>query len=147
MNPEEWRPRLLRVTSATFEARGHDGTSHWARTGKGRVAVEPTGPSTVEWEERGEWTEGAGPFGYRTRLRWEFAGDELRLSHLRRGADAPVHLTTLCLDEHGALIPRAPHSCGHDSYLAEVRFDDRGLVLTWHATGPAKDYRLVTTYR
>ena len=147
MNPEAWRLRLLQITRAALEARGHDGATRWARTGTGRVDVKATGPSTIEWEERGEWTEGAGRFGYRTRLRWEFDTDGLRLSHLRRGADAPVHLATLRLDEHGALIPRAPHLCGHDSYLAEVRSDDQGLVLTWHATGPAKDYRLVMTYR
>ena len=147
MTPEEWLPRLLGVTRATLEAEGRDGAASWARTGRGRVAAEATGPSTVEWEERGEWTEGAVPFGYRTRLRWELDGEELHLSHLRRGADAPVHLATLRLDEHGALIPRAPHLCGQDSYLAGVRSDAQGFVLTWHATGPTKDYRLVTSYR
>ncbi|MBO9555987.1 DUF6314 family protein [Cellulomonas sp.] len=40
------------------------------------------------------------------------------------------------------------HDCGRDTYTVAGRFlDDDTFEETWHATGPAKDYRLTTTYR
>ncbi|WP_203758581.1 DUF6314 family protein [Cellulomonas chitinilytica] len=40
------------------------------------------------------------------------------------------------------------HGCGRDTYTVTGRFlgADR-FEEVWHATGPAKDYRLTTTYR
>ncbi|HET7042901.1 MAG TPA: DUF6314 family protein [Gemmatimonadales bacterium] len=147
MNHHDLRAQLLAVTSATLRADGHDGASAWTRSGRGSVVARHTGAEVVEWEESGEWTEAGRSFGYRTALRWTFDGAGVHLAHLRRGPAHPVHLATLTRDPAGALIPKAPHLCGDDRYLAELDCVPGALTLHWRATGPAKDYRLSVTYR
>ena len=147
MTPALLRTRLLGVSAATLQAEGRSGRTRWLRAGSGSVEVVTRRADAIEWIEAGEWTERGVTCGYRTRLRWHFTREGIELSHLRRGPDAPVHLASLHLNEHGALIPRAPHLCGDDQYLAAIRVEAAALTLSWQATGPAKDYRLVTTYR
>lgn len=147
MTPALLRARLMTIATATLHAEGRTGSTRWMRTGSGTVEVATRRGDTIDWSETGEWSERGTVFGYRTRLRWTFRGAQIDLAHLRQGPNAPVHLATLDLNAHGALIPRTPHLCGDDQYLAEVRLDDRSLTLGWRATGPKKDYRLLTTYR
>lgn len=147
MTPAILKLRLRAITHATLLAEGTTGGGPWHREGTGKVSVTLADDRTIEWHESGEWAEADATFGYHTRLRWVFDREEIHLEHLRRGADAPVHIASLVVNERGALIPRAPHLCGDDQYLADLRVDETGITLGWRATGPRKDYRLVTVYR
>ena len=130
------------------EGQGEDGT-RWIRRGSGEVVIHPTGPSLLEWEEWGSWSEqNERPTSFRNRLRWTWdaALDRVQLHHLRRGADWPVHLVDLVPSGADALTSVAPHQCASDRYLAKLILGVDSFELRWQVTGPAKQYSLLTTY-
>lgn len=147
MTPATLHARLLGVTRTAFVAEDQLNDPALPRTGTGVVRASVSAGGAIEWEESGTWNAGEDGANYWNRLRWEFDGAELRLHHLRRGADAPVHLVSLTCDDEGALIPKAPHQCGPDDYFATVSVTPVEIRVSWEVRGPRKGYSLTTTYR
>lgn len=147
MSGRDLRSLLLGIRSITLTADGSTDGPAWQRRGAGSVVPREVAPGEVEWEESGRWSEGPTSVPYRNRLHWRLDGPTLHLSHARFGSAAPVPLLTLVTNEHGALVPRAPHLCGADLYALTLTRTDETLTLHWRVDGPHKAYRLTTTYR
>lgn len=109
----------------------------WFR-GQGRFVADAHG--LVYREEGTLELEGAAPMPASRVLLWREADGVIAVSF----ADGrPFHAFPA-----DAATPEAEHPCGPDIY--RVRYDFRGWPLwraSWHAQGPRKDYRLVSTYR
>lgn len=119
------------------------------REGSGTVTIGRADPSVLEWEERGSWRDAEGrETTYSDRLRWTLSpeGDQVTLSHLRRGHSAPIHLGDLRFAGDARYRVLDPHTCSEDTYLAELTVKGDWIELRWHVQGPKKDYRMVRTY-
>jgi hypothetical protein len=103
-------------------------------TVSGSTTLEALGPDRVAWAEAGTMTTADGrSFPVQRRL------DVVRRS------DAWWVLFADGREFH----PWSPgdvvvHDCAPDVYRGEVRVDDDGWDVVWEATGPAKDYRMVS---
>jgi hypothetical protein len=87
----------------------------------------------VVWEEQGTWHRAEGDVPVRRRLRLERTGDgwwvrfeDGRDFHPWRPGEQVVH------------------ECPPDTYRGEVAGDTEGWRIVWEASGPRKDYRMIT---
>jgi uncharacterized protein DUF6314 len=142
--------RLELVRQCTFRAGSeHEEGTSWHRRGEGSIRATWNGVRRLEWEETGAWHQDDGrPTPYRNRLRWEWdaLSPEIRLYHLRRGPEHPIHLADLAPTTDDRFVGAAPHHCAPDLYRAELIVSSDMLELSWRVTGPAKDYSLRTVY-
>jgi hypothetical protein len=56
------------------------------------------------------------------------------------------HVVALEVALDGALVGEARHPCGPDMYFSAYRFSGDGFTVTHRASGPRKNYTLVTSY-
>jgi hypothetical protein len=71
----------------------------------------------------------------------------LRLEHLRFGADQPVFLFDLRPEADGMFSSTQPHVCQDDCYSARMVISDDEIQLTWTVAGPEKNETIDYRYR
>lgn len=104
----------------------------------GSATLTLVAPDHVRWEEAGT-------------MRW--AGHEVpveRRLDVRRGPDGTwtVHFSDGRVFHPWAVGEQVDHPCGRDHYRGRVDVADdlRSWTVTWHSTGPEKDYVLRTRH-
>lgn len=145
---ETWQ-RLVRLQALDFVSTpGDDSRTGWAGQGRADLRVDPVAPDCLRIIENGRFqpSGNARALAFSNVYRWQWAGDELRLSHERFGVEQPVFLLSLVAAGPDRMTSRAAHLCGADRYAAELRLDDAGFELDWRITGPVKDERLAYRY-
>lgn len=145
---ETWQ-RLVRLHALDFVSTpGDDSRTGWAGQGRADLRVEPVTPDCLRVIENGQFqpADSARPLTFSNVYRWQWAGDELRLSHERFGVEQPVFLLSLVTAGPDRMASRAAHLCGADRYVAELRLTDAGFELDWRITGPVKDEHLAYRY-
>lgn len=141
--------RLTRLRELRFASTpGADSHTGWAGEGRADVRVEPIGADCLRLIESGRFQPAgsARPLAFSNVYRWQWAGDELRLSHERFGVEQPVFLLALVADGPDHMTSQTAHLCGADRYAAKLRLTEAGFTLDWRITGPVKDERLHYRY-
>jgi hypothetical protein len=142
--------RLRSVDSLEFTARS-DAATGWDGGGSGLVSIESNEAGTVIFREAGVFTPAHGrPLDFRNIYRWTLHGtDAVRLDHLRRGQDQPVHLFDLSVSagQESTWASREPHRCAADRYSARCEIGDGIIELHWRIIGPRKNETIDYQYR
>jgi hypothetical protein len=139
---------LRRVRSLDFVARSASSTG-WNGSGSGTVVVASPTQSVLTFTESGSWQPALGtPLRFSNVFRWSLTGPaDVRLEHLRFGADHPVYLFDLVPQSGTEWVSVSPHRCRADCYTAELRLRAWGVLLHWAVAGPRKDERIEYEYR
>jgi hypothetical protein len=129
---------LRQVQSLRFEARSEAGTG-WDGVGVGTVRVTEPADGVIVFDETGTWqVPGGAVVRFTNVFRWTASGGQLRLEHLRMGADQPVFLFDLVPGEDGEWRQASPHQCREDCYTASLKVVGRQLLVAWSVQGPRK---------
>ncbi len=136
--------QLGSVTRLSFQAR-----MPYGNKGKGEVLVTRDGPSTLLFQEQGNWRSEEGKLiDFRNVFRWslDLSACMLSLEHLRHGPNRPVFLFHLIPSGTLLLESKDAHLCGDDTYFGRL-YSERGILhLTWRILGPTKNEEIHTFY-
>ncbi len=113
--------RLGSIQSLTFVASSSTSTG-WNGSGEGAVEVTRPSANEIIFSESGTWTpDGGKELTFTNSYRWTKQSsksnsrsgnlplERLRLEHLRFGADHPVHLFDLAVDDNQTISSVDPH--------------------------------------
>ncbi len=129
LNPPDligrWRLERI-IDDRLLRATGH---------ARGTATFEPDGEG-LRWYESGEldWAGATRPFSRTLLLRFDGGAWRVRFDDGRPFFD-------------WALGVPATHDCAPDVYRGLVAEASPGFMITWHVTGPHKDYTSTTSYR
>lgn len=100
----------------------------------GTLTLTDLGADRIQWEEGGRWTRRGGDVVVRRGLwvvrshgEWEVRFEDDRAFHAWLPGEVVVH------------------PCAPDTYRGLVEGTREHWTITWDVTGPAKDYRMVTS--
>jgi len=140
---------LPNLSRFAFSARSGEGSqSGWNGQGTGTVEVTQEGRS-VRFFESGTFTlDGQSrSVPMRNVYRWDIFPDRIALFHERRGAEDPVSLFDLIVDNDDTLINANVHQCAADAYSAKLELKPDGIDLEWRIVGPRKNEWILYHYR
>lgn len=140
-------PRLCRVQALHFESKSRTG-SGWVGVGSGQVEASQPQDDVLIWQEHGQWKQNGGrDIRFFNTFRWTKQDGELKLEHLRFGAEQPVFLFQLAPISSTQWRDVEPHLCRTDNYSASLEIEDECLQLSWTVFGPTKDESINYVYR
>ncbi|MDF1593994.1 MAG: DUF6314 family protein [Desulfobacterales bacterium] len=141
---------LGRVQSLLLTAATKDRSSFFNNAAAaGSVGVSMTGSRVITFHEAGLWTSSDHQtIDFRNIYQWSLSDleDTIRLTHLRYGADNPVHLVDFRSIGTNTMSSFQPHVCGADRYSASLSVAGDRILLNWRILGPAKNDSLDCTY-
>ncbi len=145
-SPKLW-PTLLATRSLVYTAQS---PTHPALTGQGigAVIIHNSTPSTLTFNESGQWRSQSGYESHFTNTyRWTLLPSKsLHLEHLRFGPDKPVALFDMIPTGKSQWQSLTPHHCRQDCYHATLELQKLGFTLTWHIIGPKRSDIIHYTY-
>lgn len=108
-----------------------------------------TGSKVITFHEAGLWTSlDHQTIDFRNIYQWSLSDmeDTIRLTHLRYGIDAPVHLVDFLSLGADRMQSFQPHICGADRYSASLSAAGDRIYLGWTIQGPSKNDTLDCIY-
>ena len=141
---------LCRVQSLLLTAATKDRCSFFNNAAaSGSVGVSMTGSKVITFHEAGLWTSlDHQTIDFRNIYQWSLSDmeDTIRLTHLRYGIDAPVHLVDFLSLGADRMQSFQPHICGADRYSASLSAAGDRIYLGWTIQGPSKNDTLDCIY-
>lgn len=138
--------RLLKIKKLDLKAESLQPV--WRGNAQGQVVLSEIGAKSFVFTESGEWNFIEKPkIKFFNIYLWEKAENEtLKLSHLRNGKDAPVHLHDFKQTAEYQWKSEAPHVCREDLYAAVLLIEKDLIRLNWTIDGPSKKQNVESLY-
>lgn len=131
--------QLGNVAVVQFKAESFSGIG-WDGAAIGVVKVSKPETNVIVFEESGQFRKPDGKeLNFRNVFRWTRIEENIRLEHLRFGADNPVFLFDLTCDENGVWREIIPHPCRDDCYAATLRIEDNTVLVRWTVRGQKRN--------
>lgn len=137
-NIELWE-RFREIVAVRFTSKSHTGIG-WSGAGSGIVKVSEPAPNFLIFNESGSWRQDGGKeIRFSNVFRWTLLEAQIRLEHLRFGADNPVFLFDMAADVDGVWREINPHPCRDDCYRASLCLKNEQVFVNWRVLGPKRN--------